>query len=520
MPNPNDCNFAYNSPQCNGIDQPFMSSPMYVMPGLNQGQMANSYNSSEVAIGSPICLGTPYSGALSYAASNLAENSSVSSPTPDYTTLSYPSTDANVSLSGGYSYSSQTGQSFGSYCQAQQSNLPSPFHSESVNAPIHASSALEMSFPQEMQWEGELTGASSGAVSPDMSPSAPFPGAQFSPSPVFGPGVAPSMQRTNSNASASSTSSSGSRKLQQRCRKVFEKQVENGLTNIIRPKEQMENATRILGKTRKAAKKGIKKGKAARKVGPRPFCTFCNSDFKGMHELSRHLGRMHAKQCSMFRIVDPRAKGKYTSLPLVLPLKDCKSCVDGKLYGADYNAAAHFRRRHYLPPPPKEADGKVAKKNMRGGKPAGSDPPLPFLREFFLVRFQTFRDSHGVLHEIQDLSDDTSVAVQSTSPVDEGDGMAIEDDDAATEAGPSVSANERNTSPVPVFSIDLDVEEASRRVTDAPATPDGVSQTFHSPNGAHVFRQRGIAAPSAFLWHTPSSIGNFNQTGYHGASFM
>ena len=75
----------------------------------------------------------------------------------------------------------------------------------------------------------------------------------------------------------------------------------------------------------------------------------------------------------MWVCVDKSEDGKF--------LADCESCQKGKAYSADYNAAAHLRRKHFVAKP--KVRGKSSRNpELRGGKSGGAFPPMDVLKQW------------------------------------------------------------------------------------------------------------------------------------------
>lgn len=90
--------------------------------------------------------------------------------------------------------------------------------------------------------------------------------------------------------------------------------------------------------------------------GIKLMCPHCKRpDFLGHHELQRHIDRVHSSRRMVWICKDISPDGKF--------LANCKACRNGKTYGANYNAAAHLRRVHFLPD----------KKRRNGGKRGSND---------------------------------------------------------------------------------------------------------------------------------------------------
>ena len=108
---------------------------------------------------------------------------------------------------------------------------------------------------------------------------------------------------------------------------------------------------------------------------PKVFCDQCNikpEGFRGPHELRRHVENKHTPTRTVWICKDRSPDQKF--------LSKCKACLDGKEYGAYYNAAAHLRRIHFHA----RGKGKKGKGSLkdkpRGGDGGGDDPPMEIIK--------------------------------------------------------------------------------------------------------------------------------------------
>lgn len=127
-------------------------------------------------------------------------------------------------------------------------------------------------------------------------------------------------------------------------------------------------------------------------------CDKCNSHaegFRGEHELRRHIERRHSTRRRVWVCVD--------ASPDKSMLAKCKACCQNKMYGADYNAAAHLRRVHFNPKR-KGRNNKGTVEEKRGGKGGGDYPPMDVLKKSWMKETDEYVPDNDVLGN--DVSDD------------------------------------------------------------------------------------------------------------------
>lgn len=202
-----------------------------------------------------------------------------------------------------------------------------------------------------------------------------FPTAENYANNMFLPLESVSMDRSASNNSNCSNRSTASN-LEKRARERHEQVLRNSAT-AIKPKPQEP------GKEAGPAKKiAVSKPAPARRKQNKVTCPVCpnHPEFRGEHERNRHMASKHADTVTKFICRDPAAAGLQSSVQPKVPLKGCKACDSGKLYGAYYNAGAHLRRWHFNP---RASRGKGKRSEKRGGSAGGYWPEMDDLKVWF-----------------------------------------------------------------------------------------------------------------------------------------
>ncbi|ATY65937.1 key lime pathogenicity [Cordyceps militaris] len=104
-------------------------------------------------------------------------------------------------------------------------------------------------------------------------------------------------------------------------------------------------------------------------------CELCPAQLSGDHESARHFKLIHAPEGWRWQILDPAEKGLTPYFRIPVEIMDCKNCQSKKLYGINYNAAAHIRRVHFK---------NASKAGAKGGSSGGTWPEIRYLEFLYM----------------------------------------------------------------------------------------------------------------------------------------
>lgn len=145
------------------------------------------------------------------------------------------------------------------------------------------------------------------------------------------------------------------------------------------------------------------------------YCPMCNHQpegFRGEHELSRHIQRVHGTTTKVWICVDISPDKTF--------LANCKPCQNGKRYRSSYNAAAHLRRAHFNPPQRRGRGGGIRTDEEKNtDRDRGIHPPMDVLKHWMVQAEELVIDHSASLEPLpDDLADTATAAVAHPSNVE------------------------------------------------------------------------------------------------------
>ncbi|KAJ3496265.1 hypothetical protein NLG97_g2787 [Lecanicillium saksenae] len=128
-------------------------------------------------------------------------------------------------------------------------------------------------------------------------------------------------------------------------------------------------------------KRTAKRVSKAKKTQDGQYCAICDVILSGNHEFDRHVELVH-QDGWRWQVIDPSEKNLFPIYPIGVPIADCRKCSSGKIYGPNYNTAAHLRRCHFA---------NLGQGNgSRAGSSGGSEPDIRYL-EFAYMKLVEVR---------------------------------------------------------------------------------------------------------------------------------
>ncbi|OAR03057.1 hypothetical protein LLEC1_05045 [Akanthomyces lecanii] len=164
------------------------------------------------------------------------------------------------------------------------------------------------------------------------------------------------------------------RRSRERQNRALRRSVAHARAHTIAPSPSTSSATSPRSDKEEYAK--AKKVSKARKREEKIKCEICKTELSGDHEHDRHFKLVHQDEGWRWQVIDPCEKGLIPDHSVQFEISECKNCQSGKLYGINYNAAAHIRRVHFKNTP--NIDG------SKGGSSGGAWPEIRYLEYYYM----------------------------------------------------------------------------------------------------------------------------------------